>query len=141
MGNTSSDIGNKGGDTDDAVRKPKVEDIDLTGWPDLQHRINDSLKRSKKMELEDQKRRDLGTPSLPERCWKAYGGAELEPALRSGAIVLLNAQWLVNFVYENQNKTLPRRQELPPEAFLSCDEVIMSSSHRGQIHIYMVSHM
>ena len=76
MGNTSSDRGNTVGDTDNAVRKPKNEDIDLTGWPDLQNRINDSLKRNEKMELEDQKRRDLGT----QVCQSVVGKSTVVPS-------------------------------------------------------------
>lgn len=66
-----------------------------------------------------------------EEAWRKKGGEELERALHSGAIALLDAQWIVNFVRRNENAILPCRQELPTEAFLCCDALIRSTSSNG----------
>ena len=54
--------------------------------------------------------------------WDLCDGAELEPLLRSGAIAILNAKWVV--ALWKSNGRIRRRQELPDEAFLSLDDLI-----------------
>lgn len=74
------------------------------------------------------------------RHWLDLGGNELEPALRSGAIALLDARWLVEFAGSQSagksyfsfcHDEMPRdapvlsyRQALPKTAFISCDKLI-----------------
>ena len=48
-------------------------------------------------------------------------GHELEPALESGAIALLDAGWLV--ASQERGETIRRRQDLPPAAFISLEEL------------------
>lgn len=50
-----------------------------------------------------------------------FAGEVLEPVLESGAIVLLSAVWLVNLAAGDG--VLCRRQELPPEAFVSLEKL------------------
>ena len=53
--------------------------------------------------------------------WEIYGGPSLESLLKNGSIALLDAQWLVEEAA--RGGVLRRRQELPDEAFLCCEEV------------------
>lgn len=61
--------------------------------------------------------------------WRENGGAEMEPALQSGAISLLDALWLANFqcrIRKHGTTSLPCRQELEenyPEAFISLERL------------------
>lgn len=68
--------------------------------------------------------------------WDELGGAELEPVLLSGAIALLDAHWLIRLA--GAGGVPHPRQCLPPEAFLSADEVA-TSAIRG-LPIVCVSH-
>ena len=54
--------------------------------------------------------------------WDKYRGADLEPLLRSGAVALLDARWVV--AYAKEGRPICRRQELPKEAFLPVDALI-----------------
>ena len=56
-----------------------------------------------------------------EAKWRGLRGHELEPALESGAIALLDAGWLV--ASKERGETIRRRQDLPPEAFISLEEL------------------
>ena len=53
--------------------------------------------------------------------WDYLGGAEVEPLLRSGAVALLDAKWLVDRAAKGLR--IERRQDLPPEAFISLDDL------------------
>lgn len=53
--------------------------------------------------------------------WQLCGGQMLEALLRSGAVAVLDAAWLVSL--SERGGLLRRRQELPDEAFLCLDEV------------------
>ena len=55
--------------------------------------------------------------------WEENGGVEMESILCDGAIALLDAHWLVEEFYSGDSAPLPRRQELPDEAFVSLDEL------------------
>ena len=87
--------------------------------------------------------------SDPANDWVDLDGAQLEPALKSGAISLLSAQWLVKFVSEHRQSRralmLPPRQQLPKEAFLSLEEVIActTTAEHGAagLRIVMMSYM
>ena len=56
-----------------------------------------------------------------EANWRRLRGHELEPALESGAIALLDAGWLV--ASKERGETIRRRQDLPPEAFIPLEEL------------------
>ena len=61
-----------------------------------------------------------------KRAWDELGGAELQDALGSGSIALLDVDWLIQFASTSDWKNrihLSRRQELPPEAFVSVDQL------------------
>lgn len=52
--------------------------------------------------------------------WYEHNGAELEAVLESGAIALLDSAWVI----ETKEGAVPnRRQDLPPEAFITLDEL------------------
>jgi hypothetical protein len=71
--------------------------------------------------------------------WETYGGSEIEAVLSSGAIVLLDAQWVVNLA--DSRGVLRPRQALPDEAFLSLSEVqAATSAHASALPIICVSH-
>ena len=53
--------------------------------------------------------------------WRELRGRELEAALKSGAIALLDAGWLV--ACAERGERIRRRQDLPPEAFISLEEL------------------
>ena len=76
----------------------------------------------------------------PQRGWKKFGGEELEPFLRSGAIALLDAQWLIKFA-NSKDPIITIRQKLPTEAFLSCDQVIDATTINVNLPVIVVSHM
>uniref|UniRef100_A0A7S2YC63 Uncharacterized protein n=1 Tax=Entomoneis paludosa TaxID=265537 RepID=A0A7S2YC63_9STRA len=114
-------------------------------WAMLQSKINDYLST----EHQDPKR--LHAANL----WNKCQGTELDQVLQSNAIALLDAKWLVNYYYKQQEKNrdeanfpeetlpiiLPCRQRLPPEAFLSYPEVKTCRSKHSKLQIIAVSHM
>ena len=53
--------------------------------------------------------------------WRRLRGHELEAALKSGAIALLDGRWLV--ACAERGERIRRRQDLPPEAFISLEEL------------------
>ena len=73
--------------------------------------------------------------------WNESGGAELEGVLRSGAIALLDARWVVELA--EAGGVLRPRQALPDEAFLSLSQIqeamLLSKWHSG-LPIVCVSH-
>ena len=56
-----------------------------------------------------------------EARWRELRGHELEAALKSGAIRLLDGGWLV--ACAERGERIRRRQDLPPEAFISLEEL------------------
>ena len=65
--------------------------------------------------------RSVEVPELNQQCWVEHGGEALEEVLSCGAIALVDAKWLVEWAAAG--KVLKRRQELPPEAFITLDEL------------------
>ena len=53
--------------------------------------------------------------------WQALGGEAVEAVLRSGAVALLDADWVVK--QADAGGILKRRQDLPSEAFITLDEL------------------
>ena len=62
-----------------------------------------------------------------EKLWREYGGGALEPVLASGAVALLDAQWIIT--HAEAGGVLTHRQALPKEAFLSLGDLIEASSN------------
>ena len=56
-----------------------------------------------------------------EANWRKLRGHELEAALKSGAIALLDGRWLV--ACAERGERIRRRQDLPPEAFIPLEEL------------------
>jgi hypothetical protein len=84
--------------------------------------------------------------------WGEMGGAVLEPPLRSGAIALIDAMWLVDFAFgvifdldrrdeEIKVNLIKHRQALPEEAFVSVDELIKATDAAEGLHIITLSYM
>ena len=66
----------------------------------------------------------LGVPEGRLALWRKHGGGELEPALTSGAVALLDAQWIIS--HAEASGVLTHRQSLPREAFLSLADLIFA---------------
>lgn len=66
-------------------------------------------------------RRHVSVTSEQMAVWEAFGGIDLEPALRGDAIAILNAQWLVGLA--DDGESISYRQRLPYEAFLTLEQV------------------
>ena len=54
--------------------------------------------------------------------WRKRGGGALDPVLASGAVALLDAQWVIN--HAEAGGVLIHRQALPKEAFLSLADLV-----------------
>jgi hypothetical protein len=70
--------------------------------------------------------------------WKKRGGAEMEAVLKSGAVALLDAEWVMALAA--RGGVLQPRQALPDEAFLSWDEVKASTAGNHDLSVVCVSH-
>ena len=75
--------------------------------------------------------------AFARKSWEELGGAEIEPLLRSGAIAILNARWVID--EWKRGGIIRRRQELPDEAFLSVDELINATA-AGDLHLAAASY-
>ena len=65
--------------------------------------------------------RKVEVPAEAMELWVEWGGAEVEAVLASGAVMLLDARWLI--AQAKSGFVLKPRQALPDEAFLSLSEV------------------
>ena len=65
--------------------------------------------------------------AAPLEDWVRFGGELLEPALVSGAIALLDAEFIVELAEKGER--MQPRQLLLPKAFLSL-ETVMPGAHR-----------
>ena len=70
--------------------------------------------------------RDVHASAKKRMLWAARDGKSIEPILRSGAIALLDAEWVVKLA-ANKGVLAPR-QLLPPEAFATVEEVIAATT-------------
>ena len=68
--------------------------------------------------------------------WRRLRGRELEAALKSGAIALLDGRWLV--ACAERGERIRRRQDLPPEAFISLEE--LKAATRNYLPIICLSY-
>ena len=58
---------------------------------------------------------DLGVSEEKLEQWRKNGGGDLEPVLASGAVAVLDAQWVIS--HAEAGGVLNHRQALPKEAF------------------------
>ena len=70
----------------------------------------------------------MGAPAarvttLQRSRWLAAGGRELESVLTSGAVAVVDAAYLIG-ASARDGEVLRHRQALPPEAFLSLEQMI-----------------
>ena len=75
-------------------------------------------------------KRNVHASAKKRQLWFARDGKSLEPALRSGAIALLDAEWIVQLAAKKG--ILAPRQLLPPEAFATVEEVIAATTDADQ---------
>jgi len=74
------------------------------------------------------------------RWWKRLGGAELEAALCCNSVRLVDADWLVKLA-NTQGGLFQRRQDLPHDAFVTCEELQAAGpSLAFTLPIFVVSH-
>ncbi|EOD36225.1 hypothetical protein EMIHUDRAFT_122557 [Emiliania huxleyi CCMP1516] len=73
-----------------------------------------------------------------EAQWRELRGHELEPALESGAIAMLDGRWLV--ACAERGERIRRRQDLPPEAFISLEELKVACPEYGPLPIICLSY-
>ncbi|CAK0897225.1 unnamed protein product, partial [Prorocentrum cordatum] len=77
-----------------------------------------------------------------QELWEKFGGLELDPVLGSGAVVLVDAEWVVERA--GSGGTLEPRQALPPTAFMPHSGVkaaiIVKGAEEPRLHIVCVSH-
>ncbi|CAK0906553.1 unnamed protein product, partial [Prorocentrum cordatum] len=78
-----------------------------------------------------------------QELWEEFGGLELDPVLGSGAVVLVDAEWVVERA--GSGGTLEPRQALPPTAFMPHSGVKAATADTGNrqmplLHIACVSH-
>ena len=59
--------------------------------------------------------------------WRAQGGGDLEPVLKSGAVALIDAQWIIK--HAEAGGVLTHRQAMPEEAFLSLADLVEATVH------------
>ena len=65
---------------------------------------------------------DLGVDEERLVAWRKLGGGDLERVLASGAVALLDAQWIIS--HAEAGGVLNHRQALPEEAFLSLADLV-----------------
>ena len=65
---------------------------------------------------------DLGVSEWKLELWRKWGGGALEPVLASGAVAVLDAQWVIS--HAEAGGVLTHRQALPKEAFLSFADLV-----------------
>ena len=83
--------------------------------------------------------RKWGVAAWAQSQWKQEGGPAIEPLLSSGAVALLNAAWVIQLA-EQPGAILPRRQDLPGEAFLPLDTLKAAGSVSGGLRIALLSY-
>lgn len=74
-----------------------------------------------------------------EREWQEYAGTLLEPYLRSGAFAFVEAEWLVRAANRNEAHKLPIRQAMPPDAFITLNELKAAGCPQNALPILIVS--
>ena len=69
---------------------------------------------------------DLGVDEEKLELWREHGGGDLEPVLASGAVAVLDAQWVIS--HAEAGGVLTHRQALPEEAFLSLADLVEATN-------------
>jgi len=69
--------------------------------------------------------------------WRNRGGTELEAVLKSGAVALLDAKWVIELA--TRGGVLQPRQALPDEAFIALSEIQNSTFRMNEFHLPVVS--
>jgi len=82
--------------------------------------------------------RNVEVKADQDALWKHHGGDVLEQAIRSGAIALCEAKWLVEFA--KSGGVLPRRQDLPEDAFITLSELKSIGCPAAALPIIEISH-
>ncbi|EOD29108.1 hypothetical protein EMIHUDRAFT_365906 [Emiliania huxleyi CCMP1516] len=82
-------------------------------------------------------------PCLPARkekamLWRKLGGDALEPVLASGAVALLDAQWIIR--HAEAGGVLNNRQALPKEAFLSLADLVEATEWHSWLPVAALSY-
>ncbi|EOD32920.1 hypothetical protein EMIHUDRAFT_122935, partial [Emiliania huxleyi CCMP1516] len=70
--------------------------------------------------------------------WRKRGGGDLEPVLASGAVALLDAQWIIR--HAEAGGVLTHRQALPEEAFLSFADLVEATTGAGGLPVAALSY-
>ena len=70
--------------------------------------------------------------------WRYYGGGDLELVLASGAVALIDASWIVEFI--ETGGVLSHRQALPQEAFLSLADLVEATEGIVGLPIFALSY-
>ncbi|CAK0826699.1 unnamed protein product, partial [Prorocentrum cordatum] len=73
-----------------------------------------------------------------EACWESCGGLELDPVLGSGAVVLMDSEWMVRRA--RTGGVLEPRQALPPTAFMPHSAVKAATPLVPLLRIACISH-
>lgn len=79
-----------------------------------------------------------------QRSWAEHEGNLLEPFLRSGAYVFVDAFWLVEYFEQHFLKTgkpIPKRADLPPEAIIGLEGLKAAGCPYDMLPILTLSHM
>ena len=83
--------------------------------------------------------REVKVHEFAMRKWRECGGAEIEAALKTGAVALLDAGWVIALAASG-GVLLPR-QALPDEAFILLTEIQRATDHHYKnINVVCVSH-
>ena len=69
--------------------------------------------------------------------WRELGGGDLERVLASGAVALLDAQWIIS--HAEAGGVLNHRQALPKEAFLSLADLVEATTY-GDLPVAALSY-
>ncbi|EOD26951.1 hypothetical protein EMIHUDRAFT_114844 [Emiliania huxleyi CCMP1516] len=81
---------------------------------------------------------DLGVSERMLEGWRKWGGGDLEPVLTSGAVALLDAQWIIR--HAEAGGVLAHRQALPKEAFLSLADLVEATTERPWLPVAALSY-
>ena len=75
-----------------------------------------------------------------QREWAAHKGTLIESFIRSGAYAFLDVGWLIRFAERFAGrKPLPPRQNLPPDAFMSLEQLKVAGCPYELLPIFVVS--
>ncbi|CAB9515096.1 expressed unknown protein [Seminavis robusta] len=72
--------------------------------------------------------------------WQSLDCDKLEPYIRSGAIALIDSEWIIRYSKESKTKPVPHRQNLPPDALVSLDTLKANVEERGRLPIFALSY-